>query len=64
MVIGSDVAGGLGVPSPIPTPTGPFVIRNRGIPSSSIAATCRSMRIWAASWSKSSPAAAACADAL
>ena len=32
MVIGSEVAGGLGVPSPIPTPTGPLVIRNRGMP--------------------------------
>ena len=37
MVIGSDVAGGLGVPSPMPTPTGPLVIRNRGMPSSSMA---------------------------
>ena len=61
MVIGSDVAGGLGVPSPMPTPTGPLVIRNRGIPNSSIAGTCRSIRIWAASWSMSAPASAASA---
>ena len=52
--MGSDVAGGEGVPSPMPTPTGPLVMRNRGMPSSSIAATCRSTRIWAASWSISS----------
>ncbi len=32
MVIGRDVAGGLGVPSPMPTPTGPLVIRKRGMP--------------------------------
>ena len=61
MVIGREVAGGLGVPSPMPTPTGPLVIRNRGIPNSSIACTCRSTRIWAASWSMSAPDSAACA---
>ena len=47
--------------TPIPTPTGPLVIRNRGIPNSSIALTCRSTRIWAASWSMSAPDSAACA---
>ena len=48
------VAGGLGVPSPMPTPTGPLVMRKRGMPSSSMALTWRSMRIWAASRSISS----------
>lgn len=54
IVIGREVAGGDGVPSPIPTPTGPLVMRKRGMPRSSMAATCRSTRIWAASCSISS----------
>ena len=49
------------MPSPIPTPTGPLVIRKRGIPNSSIAGTCRSIRICAASWSMSAPDSAASA---
>ncbi len=48
MATGRDVAGGLGVPSPMPTPTGPLVIRNRGMPNASIAGTCRSIWICAA----------------
>lgn len=41
IVIGSEVASGDSVPSPIPTPTGPLVTRIRGIPRVSSPATCR-----------------------
>lgn len=52
--MGSAVALGDGWPSPIPTPTGPFVTRIRGISSSSVAATWRWMRICSVSCSMSS----------
>ena len=52
--MGSAVALGDGWPSPIPTPTGPFVTRIRGISSSSAASMWRSTWICSVSCSISS----------